>query len=232
MRVNKISVYIFTALSILSLIASIIFTLKFDNKMLTWFQGFSFALLGSSLIALFTAIINYKLEKKKICEDICTEILHMSNNAQTEFYHPTDHYHMEKLANTVGSCCKSCFAILLLLNTYREGLFFFSKEKKFINDFGGHVSINLQTRFFSIGTLLKDEKEKVKQNLNKVYDELDEILKEEEILKLARKLLKYNKSKMEIMRVEGNDFINLFVKVYKKSLLNIKDDDSKKSEDI
>ena len=74
--------------------------------------------------------------------------------------------------------------------------------------------------------------EKVKQNLNKVYDELDEILKEEEILKLAQKLLKYNKSKMVIMKVEGNDFINLFVKVYKKSLLNIKDEDSKKSEDI
>ena len=66
MRVNKISIYIFAGLSFISLISSIIFTLKFDDKMLTWFQGFSFALLGSSLIALFTAIISYKLEKKKV----------------------------------------------------------------------------------------------------------------------------------------------------------------------
>lgn len=229
MRVNKISIYIFAGLSFISLISSIIFTLKFDDKMLTWFQGFSFALLGSSLIALFTAIINYKLEKKKLCGDICTEILHMSNNAQTEFYHPTDNYHMEKLANTVGSCCKSCFDILLLLNTYKEGLFPFSKEKKLIDKFGSYISLDLQVSFLSIGTLLKEEKVKVKQNLKNVYGKLGEILKEEKILEYAHKLLKYNKSKMIIMKVEGNDFLNLFVKAYKKSLLNVDENNEEKN---
>lgn len=230
MRVNKISIYIFGLLSFLSLIASIIFTLKLDDKMLTWFQGFSFALLGSSLIALFTGIINYKIEKKKLCEDICTEILHMSNNAQTEFYHPTDNYHMEKIANTIGACCKSCFAILLLLNTYRDGLFPFCKEKKLIDEFGSYIILDLQVSFFSIGTLLKEEKVKVKRNLKNVYEKLDKILREEEMLEYARKLLKYNKSKMTIMKVEGNDFLNLFVKAYKKSLLNIDENGEEKND--
>lgn len=225
MRVNKISVYIFTALSFLSLIASIIFTLKFDDKMLTWFQGFSFALLGSSLIALFTAIINYKLEKKKICEEICTEILHMSNDAQTQFYHPSGKYHMEKISNTIGSSCNSCFKILLLLNTYREGLFFFSKEINFIEKFGIYVSFNLQAKFFSIGTLLKEEKEKVKQNLKNVYEQLDEILKDDKLFEYAQEIIKNNNSKMVIEKVKENSFLNSYVKEYKKSLLNINEPD-------
>ena len=221
MRVNKISVYIFAAFSFLSLIASIIFTLKFDDKMLTWFQGFSFALLGSSLIALFTAIINYKLEKKKIC----TEILHMSNDAQTQFYHPSGKYHMEKIANTIGSSCNSCFNILFLLNTYREGLFFFSKEINFIEKFGIYVSFNLQAKFFSIGTLLKEEKEKVKQNLKNVYEQLDEILKDDKLFEYAQEIIKNNNSKMVIEKVKENSILNSYVKEYKKSLLKINEAD-------
>ena len=89
--------------------------------------------------------------------------------------------------------------------------------------------MDLQVSFLSIGTLLKEEKVKVKQNLKNVYGKLDEILKEEKILEYAHKLLKYNKSKMIIMKVEGNDFLNLFVKAYKKSLLNVDENNEEKN---
>ena len=87
--------------------------------------------------------------------------------------------------------------------------------------------MDLQVSFLSIGTLLKEEKVKVKQNLKNVYGKLGEILKEEKILEYAHKLLKYNKS--IIMKVEGNDFLNLFVKAYKKSLLNVDENNEEKN---
>ena len=96
---NKKMIKFFLILSVVSLLLSILVTSIFEDKFLSWFQGLCFAILGSSLIAFFTAMISYSIEKKKCCEKISSIVLHMSNDVITELYHPGVKIHLEKLAN-------------------------------------------------------------------------------------------------------------------------------------
>jgi len=215
---NKKMIYFFLMLSIISFFLSILFTLIFENKYLSWFQGFAFAILGSSLIALFTAIISYSIEKSKNCEKISSIVLHMSNDVVTELYHPGSKIHLEKIAHTIGLCCKSCFDLLITLNEYKNGLFIFNKERKIVNNFIQYVIYNQQINYFALGIIVKENKENIKCKLEVIYKILLELIDDENMFKYAKLINYKNNSKMDIRNVEDDELISKRVKDFRDIL--------------
>ena len=223
MRTHRNSIYVFSFLSLYSFILSIGVTIKFFDKSLSWYQGMCFAILGSSLISLFSSVITYINEKRECWEKIANEILNMSNNAYTNLYHSTNEYTMEKLANTIGSCCKSCFDILYMLKYYRNGLFFFSNELKDVTEFMLYLSDDIVIRYTAIGTLLKEEKNNVKNNIDNFYNEIDKLLQDKKIIIKINKLLAKNKSTMFIYSNKLNPDLEKTILNYKETLFNHED---------
>ena len=58
-----------------------------------------------------------------------------------------------------------------------------------------------------------------------MYEQLDEILKDDKLFEYAQEIIKNNNSKMVIEKVKENSILNSYVKEYKKSLLNINEAD-------
>lgn len=223
MITHRNSIYVFSFLSLYSFILSIGVTIKFFDKSLSWYQGMCFAILGSSLISLFSSVITYRNEKRECCEKIANEILNMSNNAYTNLYHSTNEYTMEKLANTIGSCCKSCFDILYMLKYYRNGLFCLSNEMKDVTEFMLYLTDDLGVRYTAIGTLLKEEKINVKNNIDNFYNEIDRLLQDNNIIIKINKLLVKNKSTMFIYSNKLNPHLEKTILNYKETLFNHED---------
>ena len=201
MLVNKKSVIIFSIISIISLALSIITIFVPDCSVTIWFQGFSFAIFGSSLITLFAANINYNIEKKKLIENIAINIINLDNEAHSKFYYFRKQT-VDNLVETIGVCCTYYNNIQNLLVSYKEGLFKNSEEIKLVDDFGYCLCEKYIIKVCTIGDLIKTEKEYVLKNLDSFTNRLKNIIENQEIYKHINELLKINKSeiKIEIIR--------------------------------
>ncbi len=199
MKTNKISIYIFLTLSILSFILSIVFTITLEDKILSWSQGFNFALFGSSLISIFQSIINYKVNKRNYSEKISCVTIHMSEDSQTELYLFNNGGNIENIVRIISICSKYCNDILTLLNSYKDGLFIFNiKEKRSIDDFMYHMQTKQLYEYRKFGTQLKEGKKPTKDELLNLRDNLDTLLKDKEIKKFVKDILEKNKSNITI----------------------------------
>lgn len=201
MLVNKKNIEIFRISSIASLLFSFITIFIPSCPLTIWFQGFAFAIFGSSLIALFTAIINYYVEKKKHIENIAINLINLDNEAHAKYYYVRKQT-VDNLVETIGVCCTYYNNIQNLLFSYKEGLFKKSKEIKIIDDFGYCLCEKYIIKVCTFGDLIKTEKEYVVQNLESFANELKNIIENQEIYDHINNLLKINKSeiKIEIIR--------------------------------
>lgn len=209
MLINKRAIYILFIASILSICWSILSFKISDENWMIWNQGVAFGVLGSSLVTLFCAIINYKTEKKKCIEDISYKLAHMSNDTHMQFYNSNTQT-LEQIAATIGSCTKHCFEIQNLLREYYEGLFFYSSEKEKIESIGKKIYIKYECELFALGSILKENKELAKKNINYITKKLHLLLKDNEIFELIYSILKKNKSVMRLESVDENDAINFY----------------------
>ena len=216
MIVNKKAIIIFIYFIIPSFIVSVITIFLPSCSFVTWLQGFSFAIFGSSLIALFTAIINYYVEKKKHIENIAINLINLDNEAHAKYYYVRKQT-VDNLVETIGVCCTYYNNIQNLLLSYKEGLFKNSKEIKKVDDFGHCLCEKYIIKVSTIGDLIKTEKEYVVQNLESFANKLKNIIENQEIYNHINNLLKNNGSaiKIEIIR----NHIGVIIEK-----LNLKDD--------
>lgn len=91
MLINKRAILILSIASFLSVIWSLVSFFIENQILFSWNQGVAFGVLGSSLVSLFCAIINYHTEKKKCIENVGYKLVHMSNDAYTQFYNSNNH---------------------------------------------------------------------------------------------------------------------------------------------
>ena len=210
MKINKVFINVFLFITIITLLTTILSYIK-KYELLC---NISLAVFSSSLLTVFTSLINYLLIKRKTSEEICSLISKMDNNSHTEIYHPGTVIHLENLARTVSTCTDSCFNLLITLNDYKTGLFFLSKENKIVDSLITKVAV-LEITYHNIGTLLKTEKEKVKSNSKKMYKAFEALINFDELYSLAKKLLKSNKSNMLLEKdysAEKKEYLEMFKK--------------------
>ena len=206
MKTNKILIIIFLILSILFFLMSIYIVKYVGGKYFDWYLGFSFALLGSSLIALITSYINYRFEKETICEKIGRIILKVNNDTQTEMFCMNRKIKLQQIINTISMFSGGCNEILFLLNSYQLGIFCFNyKERRIIDEINEFI-YNKLIQLSSIAYEIKYKTLEFKNELKNNYEKVNTIVNDAAIIKSFNKLATFKK--LNFMLFNFDDFIN------------------------
>ena len=191
MKENRVGACSCLVVAALSLGLSIVFTIKELN----WWSNFSFAIMGSALLSFVICLINYIILRKKLVEELYNGLYKFNNDTNAQLYATSKNKTPENLASVIGVASAHLLDLTYYAHNIKIGLF--NKEenkiallKKIIKE----LENNMHFKIYSIGQYLQLRKDCAEKNINELYAQVETLLKEKLVYKMAYDLTKMVKS--------------------------------------
>lgn len=230
MKENKYGIIVTFVLTVLSLIGIILFSFW---EATSWWQSFSFAILGGSLCSLIIFIVNYRISMKRCAEEIAQSAYEFNSISYSNFFSANSDAELEKMMRVLGIMEQIAYAIYIKTDEFKHSVLIRKKLKfknnkiirvgteKYITALHINFAIELTIKKIkSAGFYIEKYTEEAKKNTQKIYSELDELISSDDIYLETIYLAKLFKSKIDSEQ-EQEDIEALKVEVaneFKKTL--------------
>lgn len=182
MKENKYGILISLLFTILSLFGAIFFT----NS---WWQNFSFSILGGSLCSLIIFIFNYFIQMKRCAEDIVFEIYKINTFCFSSLFSEKENKSLEELIQILNVIDDKAYDVYIKIHELLKGLFFFDKRKKNLLEIETRME-SLLIKIYEIESYIEVYKKDALCNPRKLYKVLYNLIDSndlyEKVLKIAK----------------------------------------------
>lgn len=202
MRANKWGVRFTLAITVASLFMSIIFT----TCNIEWWENFSFALFGSSIISLIICLITHKCLSKSSAREIVTSIFAMNENCFANLYSSKADTTLEETQKALGIAISELYKAYILTLEHIEGLFWRPRKydtlKREFKSFKSMIEAKLKS-LQDLGFYIEFCQEHAEKNTKKLYYILDKEVSDQKLYRKAMIIAK--KYFKDIYSYEEND---------------------------
>lgn len=182
MKENKYGILISLLFTILSLFGAIFFT----NS---WWQNFSFSILGGSLCSLIIFIFNYFIQMKRCAEDIVFGIYKINTFGFSSLFSEKENKSLEELIQVLNVIDDKSYDVYIKNHGLLKGLFFFDKRKKKLLEIEREID-NLIIKIYEIESYIEVYKKEALNNTHKLYKVLDGLIDSNTLYIKALKIAK------------------------------------------
>lgn len=182
MKENKYGILISLLFTILSLFGAIFFT----NS---WWQNFSFSILGGSLCSLIIFIFNYFIQMKRCAEDIVFGIYKINTFGFSSLFSEKENKSLEELIQVLNVIDDKSYDVYIKNHELLKGLFFFDKRKKKLLEIEREID-NLIIKIYEIESYIEVYKKEALNNTHKLYKVLDGLIDSNTLYIKALKIAK------------------------------------------
>ena len=182
MKESKYGILISLLFTILSLFGAIFLT----N---TWWQNFSFSILGGSLCSLIIFIFNYFVQMKRFVEDIVFGIYKINTFGFFSFFSEKENKSLEELIQVLNVIGDKSYDVYIKNHELLKGLFFFDKRKKKLLEIEREID-SLTIKIYEIVSCIEVYKSEALNNTHKLYEILDDLIDSNALYIKALKIAK------------------------------------------
>lgn len=182
MKINKWGIRVSYVLSILSLLGSIFFT----NS---WWENFSFAILGGSLFSNIICIVNYIILLKETAEEIVMGVYSFNMFGFASLYSEKKDITLKQSVETLSILNDKMYYVYAKISNLTKSLFWCDLRKKKTKELKDLIDKSL-VYIYDIESYIEVNEKEAGNNTKHIYKDLDKFIDNNKIyfdaLKLAR----------------------------------------------
>lgn len=167
MKENKYGIIVSFLFTALSLFGAIFFT----NS---WWQNFSFSILGGSLCSLIIFTFNYFVQMKRCAEEIVIDIYKVSSCGYGSLFSEKEDKTIEKIFQALSILDDKVYDVYIKNYNLLNGTFIFDPRRKIVKVVQYKIDI-LITKIFDIQSYIEIFGCEAKNNTKKLYKVIDEL---------------------------------------------------------
>jgi len=195
MKENKWAIRVSLILTLCALVVS-----TFSHG---WWQGFSFAIFGSSFLAFVISLINYLTIRQRMIIGIIDAAFSMNYQGCASLYSIKGKPTSEDMASVIG-LCTSFYFIIPQIYFFNKGLFWFQfRLREKVYDMMVATE-GLFEEFFDLSHLIEKRKEEAHKHAERIYARVDELLEVQLHLKPMIEIAQKFKIPVKMLNKEEN----------------------------
>lgn len=212
MKESKYSILISLLFTILSLLGAIFLT----N---TWWQNFSFSILGGSLCSLIIFIFNYIIQMKKCAEDIVIGIYKINRFGFSTLFSVDKNKSLEEILQVLNVIDDKAYEAYIKTHELLKGTFFFDKRRKSLSNLESDID-KLITKIYEIESYIEVYKNEALKITRKLYKILDDLIDSNKLYIKSLKMAKMFHSSIHSLEefIETNEIKKECADRFKKSI--------------